>query len=623
MYAQVPAALPRTPDSLAALLRQPALPDTVRINALAKLSDLRRYTDLKEGRRLAEQGLALARRTNYLAGELRCLLSLFNIVASGREYVKAEQLAQQALKISENAPPRLLYLRVMALQDLAGVSNSTNNDFQRAGQYYRQALATAYQMRPAKPRVLNQVLVGLASFYVNRLQAGETADSIPQLGKRYARLGLRGARELQDEESIGDCLVALGIIARSTQQLDSAAYFLRDALQVFQRTANLNSASFAWLALAHVFNNQEKFVEAEAASRQAMQLAKQVQDSRSQLDACNELGIAYAGQGKYRQAYETTRRISALNDSLSKMSNAESLNDLQVRFDTQRKENDIRALTQEQEQERQRRTALATGPGRGPAGPDRGGGPGPAPAPLPRPAGRPARRAHPKPAPPRTASTPWWPTTCARRWWPSPASPICSTATCCLQDTERLASLGGLIRQAAQNLSELLDNLLNWAISQRGELVPAPRPLRTNELLAEIAALYQTSAEAVEVALTAAAGPDLVVAADPDMTRTILRNLTSNALKATPAGGTVQLQAVASPAGIMLQVADTGRGLPPAVQAQMQQPDPHLHVAVDGSGAGLGLLLSRRFAQAQGGTLALAAAPAGPGTVATLTLPAS
>ena len=40
------------------------------------------------------------------------------------------------------------------------------------------------------------------------------------------------------------------------------------------------------------------------------------------------------------------------------------------------------------------------------------------------------------------------------------------------QDTVRLAGLGGHIRQAAQNLSELLDNLLNWALSQRDELRP-------------------------------------------------------------------------------------------------------------------------------------------------------
>ena len=188
-------------------------------------------------------------------------------------------------------------------------------------------------------------------------------------------------------------------------------------------------------------------------------------------------------------------------------------------------------------------------------------------------------------------------------------------------DTERLAGLGGRIRQAAQHLSELLDNLLNWAVSQRGELTPQPRPLRATELLADIAALYQNAATAADITLTTADPEGLLLRADPDMTRTILRNLAGNALKATPAGGTVALRADRDAAGrVCLRVTDSGPSLTAEALAQLNAAAPMLRVAGRDSGAGLGLLLSRSFAEAQGGSLVLGTVPAG-GTEATLTLP--
>ena len=191
-------------------------------------------------------------------------------------------------------------------------------------------------------------------------------------------------------------------------------------------------------------------------------------------------------------------------------------------------------------------------------------------------------------------------------------------------DTVRLAGLGGRIRQAAQSLSELLDNLLNWAVSQRGELVAQPRPLRAAALLADIAALYESAALAADVELRVEGEEGLLVQADEQMTRTILRNLAGNALKATPAGGRVVLRAErgggAAAGQAVLRVVDSGPGLSAEALAQLNGPAPALRVAGRESGAGLGLLLSRAFAEAQRGSLVIAAAGGG-GTEAAVRLP--
>jgi len=77
-------------------------------------------------------------------------------------------------------------------------------------------------------------------------------------------------------------------------------------------------------------------------------------------------------------------------------------------------------------------------------------------------------------------------------------------------DQDGLARLPGVVRQAADSLNQLLDNVLSWAVSQTGELDCRPAPLLVSELLTECQLLYQT---------TTSAPADLYILADRNMTR--------------------------------------------------------------------------------------------------------
>jgi signal transduction histidine kinase len=117
--------------------------------------------------------------------------------------------------------------------------------------------------------------------------------------------------------------------------------------------------------------------------------------------------------------------------------------------------------------------------------------------------------------------------------------------------------------------------------------------------------------------------PALRLVADELKLRQILLNLLSNALKFTPAGGTVTLAAtVDGDGGATIRVSDTGIGIAPAdieraftSFVQLESPLPSRI-----PGTGLGLPLSRALAELHGGRLTLESAP-GRGTTATLRLP--
>lgn len=111
-------------------------------------------------------------------------------------------------------------------------------------------------------------------------------------------------------------------------------------------------------------------------------------------------------------------------------------------------------------------------------------------------------------------------------------------------------------------------------------------------------------------------GP-VVAEADPVQFRQLVLNLVLNALDAVGGGGAVEVRLSADPAGwVVLEVADTGPGLPAALGERIFEP----FVSTKETGTGLGLSICKRAAESHGGTIA-AANRAGGGAVFTVRIP--
>jgi two-component system sensor histidine kinase TctE len=90
----------------------------------------------------------------------------------------------------------------------------------------------------------------------------------------------------------------------------------------------------------------------------------------------------------------------------------------------------------------------------------------------------------------------------------------------------------------------------------------------------------------------------------PMLVRELIRNLVDNALQYTPAGGTVTVRLMADPFGqvFVLQVEDTGPGIPEAEREQVFQPF-YRALGTDVDGSGLGLAIVREIAEKHGATV--------------------
>jgi signal transduction histidine kinase len=106
------------------------------------------------------------------------------------------------------------------------------------------------------------------------------------------------------------------------------------------------------------------------------------------------------------------------------------------------------------------------------------------------------------------------------------------------------------------------------------------------------------------------AEPDVRVMGDRDALRTLVRNLVDNAVRYTPAGGRVQVQTAKTPQGALLEVTDSGPGIPAADRERVFDRF-YRRVSAPEGGSGLGLAIVKAIADRHGARVSLADAPGG------------
>lgn len=147
------------------------------------------------------------------------------------------------------------------------------------------------------------------------------------------------------------------------------------------------------------------------------------------------------------------------------------------------------------------------------------------------------------------------------------------------------------------------------------DLVPAPVDL--GALGRDVAAVLAARAEAGGVSLVVQGEP-VVVRADRRRLKEAFLNLLSNALEATPAGGSVRLEVAPDGDGATVVVRDTGRGIPPDHLDRLGQS----YFTTREGGTGLGFVLARSAVTQHGGRLEVDS-KVGVGTTITVRLPAA
>jgi len=179
------------------------------------------------------------------------------------------------------------------------------------------------------------------------------------------------------------------------------------------------------------------------------------------------------------------------------------------------------------------------------------------------------------------------------------------------------------IQRSKNHLDALVSDVLNFAKLGSGKIEFRPRAVLVRQTLDAVIDMVAPQLAQKQLRLVRPAVPhDATVLADEDRARQILLNLFANALKFTPAHGTVEVSVSVESHVVAICVSDTGIGVPADQLERIFEPFVQARRAVDPSdhGFGLGLAISRQLARAMGGDLTVQSA-AGQGSTFRLTLP--
>ncbi|HEY4066052.1 MAG TPA: ATP-binding protein [Burkholderiaceae bacterium] len=178
------------------------------------------------------------------------------------------------------------------------------------------------------------------------------------------------------------------------------------------------------------------------------------------------------------------------------------------------------------------------------------------------------------------------------------------------------------IRRSAQDLLEMVNDLLDLAKVEAGKLDIKPDAFTVSELFGSLRGSLKPLQQGREVELVFEEPGELPpMFADESKVTQILRNFVSNALKFTERGRvTVRARLLADANQIRFEVADTGIGIAADQQKHLFEDFSQLDGRLQHGGTGLGLSLSRRLATLLGGEVSVDSA-LGKGSVFALVLP--
>ena len=162
-----------------------------------------------------------------------------------------------------------------------------------------------------------------------------------------------------------------------------------------------------------------------------------------------------------------------------------------------------------------------------------------------------------------------------------------------------------VIYNTAKLTYKLLDNLLNWALIQQGNMDYSPSAININSVVGYNVEQLAPVAFTKQIEISQVFDQDYIVFADKNFIDTIIRNLITNAIKFSHPGSTIEVKLSTIPQFVVVSVSDKGVGMEPEVLSSLFNVESlKSQLGTTGEkGTGLGLKLCKEFVEMQGGII--------------------
>jgi len=161
------------------------------------------------------------------------------------------------------------------------------------------------------------------------------------------------------------------------------------------------------------------------------------------------------------------------------------------------------------------------------------------------------------------------------------------------------------MRSSARNLNNLLENLLEWSRMEQGLLPCNPQQNQLLPLVLECINTLKDGIKAKNITINNQIDEKIIVFADTNIIKTIIRNIISNAVKFTPTGGTIIIQGKEDETNTTIAIKDSGIGMNKKIKENLFRLDlkTNRKGTNDEPSSGLGLILCKEFVDKHNGQI--------------------
>jgi signal transduction histidine kinase len=166
-------------------------------------------------------------------------------------------------------------------------------------------------------------------------------------------------------------------------------------------------------------------------------------------------------------------------------------------------------------------------------------------------------------------------------------------------DIERLEQVGKYASVMSSNLHLTIENLFRWGTLQQNQVIINAKDTDVHSLMMNVYEEFEPLAHSKDIKLSLEVPNQCHTVTDCIILTTILRNLLSNAIKFTSAGKDIKIEAHNSDQNLMIQVKDSGIGIPTEIQKDLfgLNPSKKRNGTSQEHGSGLGLMLCKQLAE--------------------------
>lgn len=323
-------------DSLKRELEKPRQQDTVQVQLLLSISMKYQSFQTDSSMAYAQASLEKAAAIQSVKGRADALLQIGRLKRDENNDADALSNMFTALELYRQISDHVQIAN--ALNDIS-IIYATSDDYEKSLEYFKQALEIFQQTGDEKGE----------SYALNNIGLIYQSLKDEEMAKRYFLESLKIKEKRQDLYGISRGYTSLGSIAENNEQWEESLYYYLKADSLFEKTNDIKAQATNFIAIARVTNHQGKLKESKQYSMLALQKAKEVKSLSSMLAAYKQLATAEETQGNYKASLDYQKWYNEIADSLSNEKHQANLDELKTKFNFEEQERKITLLKKEQE----------------------------------------------------------------------------------------------------------------------------------------------------------------------------------------------------------------------------------------------------------------------------------